>query len=88
MYELSTSKHSVIAKLKGIRRSDWMRDKAEPEVIIIGNYLQDKQESMIRVSSLYKDIADENGIKTSLIRPADRFVRLRFLELRSGFTIG
>ena len=54
-----------------------MRDKAEPEVIIIGNYLQDKQESMIRVSSLYKDIADENGIKTRLIRPADRFGRLR-----------
>ena len=55
-----------------------MGEKAEPEVIIIGNYLQDKQESMIRVSSLYKNIAVENGIKTKLIRPNDQFGRLRF----------
>ncbi|QNJ00603.1 putative alpha-glycosyltransferase/ family 4 [Synechococcus sp. A15-62] len=46
-------------------------------IVFIGNYLPDKQESMQRVSLLYKEIAEGAGIRCELIRPIDRVGRLR-----------
>ena len=54
-----------------------MTMKPRLEIIIIANYLPDKQESMLRVSNLYKDIVEEDGFKTKTLRPTDRIGKLR-----------
>ena len=54
-----------------------MTIKPEPEVIIIANYLPDGQESMLRVSTLYKNILEEDGLKTKTLRATDRVGKLR-----------
>ena len=48
-------------------------------IVFIGNYLPDKQESMQRVSLLYRDIIEKAGIRCELIRPIDRVGQLRTL---------
>ena len=49
----------------------------KPKIIIIGNYLPDKQESMLRVSNLYRDIIGKSGVRIETIRPSDRVGKLR-----------
>ena len=48
----------------------------EYTVVFIGNYLPDKQESMQRVTLLYKDIIEKAGIRCELVRPVERVGKL------------
>ncbi|QNI97107.1 glycosyltransferase [Synechococcus sp. RS9902] len=47
------------------------------KIVIIANYLPDKQESMLRVSTLYRNIVEEEGLKTKTLRPTDRIGKFR-----------
>ena len=49
----------------------------KPKIIFICNYLPDKQESMLRVSNLYRDIIGKSGVRIETIRPSDRVGKLR-----------
>tara|TARA_E500000178_G_C16482871_1_gene513857 strand:+ start:312 stop:521 length:210 start_codon:yes stop_codon:yes gene_type:complete len=53
----------------------------KPEVIFIANYVPDKQESMLRVSALYKTIVEKDGLKTKTIRPTESTERVGKLKI-------
>ena len=48
-----------------------------PRVVIVANYLPDRQESMLRLSELLRAVLEESGLETETLRPADRVGKLR-----------
>ena len=46
-------------------------------VIIIANYLPDRQESMLKLAELFYDVLEERGFEVEVLRPIDWFGRLR-----------
>jgi len=47
------------------------------KITFLANYLPDKQESMLRLSELFRDVLEEAGFETETIRPIDRVGKLR-----------
>jgi len=47
------------------------------KVVFVANYLPDKQESMLRLSELFRAVLEEAGLETETIRPVDRIGKLR-----------
>jgi len=52
--------------------------KQTPKVIIIANYLPDRQESMLKLADLFCSVFKECGLEVELFRPKEWFGRLRF----------
>ena len=50
-----------------------------PKITFIANYLPDKQESMLRLSELFRAVMEEAGCEAETIRPIDRVGKLRRL---------
>jgi glycosyltransferase involved in cell wall biosynthesis len=47
------------------------------KVVFVANYLPDKQESMLRLSELFRAVLEEVGLETETIRSVDRIGKLR-----------
>jgi glycosyltransferase involved in cell wall biosynthesis len=52
-------------------------DEIVSKVVIIANYVPDKQVSMLRLSDMFRTILEEAGIETETVRPSDRLGKLR-----------
>jgi glycosyltransferase involved in cell wall biosynthesis len=47
------------------------------KIVLVGNYPPDKQESMLKLGNLMRDVLEESGFKTETVHPIDRVGRLR-----------